>query len=188
MPGKVPSVSGTEELSFPAEGTTEDIAGDRMQIHAQIQFEACCLMAEIIDDHAVENAGVTAVGGAGVSISPTSDSTGRQKGRNRSSGAQLTMQAKRELVLSFLDDHVCWDGTLAELQDGLKKKKGLEISRSTLWRYLKGSKYQRLGHPPRVAKIPGKPGCESEAVSFDPPADMPDVDAWTMPEEDEPSH
>ncbi len=109
---------------------------------------------------------------------------GNAQRRNPPTGSQLKRDAREDVVFAFLSDHGCWEGTLAQLRDEIMKKKGLEISISTLSRYLKGSKYQRPGNPPRAAKVPGKPGREFEAVSFDPPASMPDTDAHTMPDDD----
>lgn len=105
------------------------------------------------------------------------------RSHKRDSGNRLKRDAKRELVLSFLRDRGESDGTLAELCEELKKKRGLKVSTSTMCRYLKGTDYERRGNPHRAARAPGKRSYETEAVAAGGADDLSDIDAYTMPDD-----
>lgn len=105
-------------------------------------------------------------------------------GRRPKGKAVLTAAAKKEFVLNFVKEQR-WEGTLDELRKELAKKgKGLNLSRPTLSRYLKGTKYVASG-PHRTVRNPRAGRIEREAVSADQPADMSGLDAWTMPDDDD---
>ncbi len=114
----------------------------------------------------------------------SADLTRPHRKHKADAGNRLKRDAKRELVLQYLNECGGWEGMLAELRAALKGKKGLGVSEPTLCRYLKGTKYQAKGSPARVACVPGKPTGEREAVTAESgPANMATEDNWTMPDD-----
>ena len=126
----------------------------------------------------------TSVGDAGEPVVESVDRTTSGRKHKTDSGNRLKRDAKRDLVMQFLRDKGGWDGTLEDMEEALKKEKGLTVSPSTLSRYLKGTKYQRRGRPHRSSKIPGKRSAEREAVADGQGPDaLSTNDTWTMPED-----
>ncbi|MEX2216179.1 MAG: hypothetical protein WD768_18860 [Phycisphaeraceae bacterium] len=108
------------------------------------------------------------------------------KKQRADSGSRLKADAQRDLVIGWLQSRGGFDGTYEEMSKALEKDTGLKRSATSLHRDLKGTKYQlRRGNPHQAAKRAGKVGREREAVADSGTADMPEVDAWTMPDDEE---
>lgn len=113
------------------------------------------------------------------------DSKRKTRKHKADAGNRLKADAKRDVVLQWLNDRGRFDGSYQQMSEALKKERNLEVSASTLSRYLKGTKYHRMhGNPSQAARKHGKVGEEREAVSREgDPADLSDTDAWTMPDD-----
>lgn len=107
------------------------------------------------------------------------------QGRTSKRASQLNAEARKDLLMAFLHERGGWDGTLKQLRKALDRAKNLNLSESTLSRYLKGSRHKRPGNPHRAARSSGRRTNESEAVTYGEPASMPDVGAFTMPDDPE---
>jgi len=104
----------------------------------------------------------------------------RSDSRNR-----LTAKFRREFVRNYCKEHR-WNGTLRELKKALKKEgPGFDVSITTLCRYLKDEP-RVMGQPRRAAEAARKEkghSEEREAAVDEGPADLSDMDAWTMPDD-----
>ncbi len=118
--------------------------------------------------------------------SASGTSPNRRGGRKQraDAGNKLKAKAKKDLVWNHIDKKCKghWDGSYEQLSAALKKEQGLKISDTQLWRYLKGTKYVKPKRElPRTLPRKG----EKEAVADDETTDIPEVEAWIMPDDDD---
>lgn len=107
--------------------------------------------------------------------------------QRKDSGTRLKGKARRELVLNHLNDIGVWDDTLKELRQHLRETLGVDVSESTLSRYMKNTRHDRKGRPRGAVRRSGKQsgiqGTEREAVADEGAADLSGTGAYTMPDD-----
>jgi hypothetical protein len=117
-------------------------------------------------------------GGAGASTSSARSSARTQ----RQEKANLLREAKLKLVVKYLEDEPPLHDLTYEKLSAALKTKGVSVNPAFLSRNLRNTKYDRgrvRGNPHRAAAGKG----EREGVAVDGPADLSEVEAWTMPDD-----
>lgn len=127
-------------------------------------------------------------GGQAEALKVGTDSKADAAKHGKDTGNRLKSNAKKELVLQKCNDWK-WDGTSKQLSDRLKKECNLKVSATTLWRYLKDTKYDPKRRRAARTIIPNShaiaEGLRIQRSGDDGPADLSGASAWTMPDDDE---